>query len=276
MSLFDDMLGHEESLFQNPGVLDQDYLPKILPHREGEMEQIASAVKEIPGGGRNLLIYGESGLGKTACIRHVFRELRLKSDDYLPLYINVWKKDTFGKIVSKLCDELEIIQRKRPVEKLWDAVLKKIDNWEGVALALDEIDKAEEEFLYKFLEDLSHKSIFLATTQRNWTASLDQRIRSRLAPTTLRFEPYSRDEVEDILEQRKEHAFVPDVWSEEAFQSVVSACYDQEDLRFGISLLKKAALQAEEEASRKIEEEHVKEVLETKIEEGDETLDKYI
>ena len=95
-----------KGLFKNENALTYEFLPKILPYRENEQQEIARAIKPVMDGrdGRNLLIYGPPGIGKTAATRAVLRELEEKSDIY-PLYINCWKHNTSYKTVIELCHQ---------------------------------------------------------------------------------------------------------------------------------------------------------------------------
>lgn len=276
MAMFDDMLGHGESLFKNPGVLEETYLPRLLPYRENKQKFLANSIKKVERGGTNVLIYGSPGIGKTASVRYVFRELKMERDDVLPIYINTWENDNFTKIVHHICNELGMKPMGRNAERLWDIILDKVKDYKGVALAFDEVDMAgKASFLYNFLEDLDYKTIFLITTNRDWYSRVDNRIRSRLNPEYLEYEAYNYEETRGILEKRRNHAFVQGVWEEEAFEEVVSRCHDKEDIRFGLSLMKKVGNRAEDDASKKIALEHVKSVLDNEEERDGKSLESF-
>ena len=70
MSLFKGMLGSEESLFLNPVALDYDFMPKLIPYREQEQKHIATCIKPLfqQRSGRNLIITGPPGIGKTVAV----------------------------------------------------------------------------------------------------------------------------------------------------------------------------------------------------------------
>ncbi|MBU0461012.1 MAG: cell division control protein 6, partial [Nanoarchaeota archaeon] len=77
MSLFKDMLKGDESLFRNEIALDYDFLPKLLPYRENEQRHLATCIAPLLNGrnGKNLFIFGAPGIGKTAAMKFVFRDL---------------------------------------------------------------------------------------------------------------------------------------------------------------------------------------------------------
>ena len=106
MGVFDDMLKDGESLFKNPVALSFDYIPKLIPYREDHQFKIAGCVKPLfqQRNGRNIIIIGKPGVGKTVACRHVLNELEEKTDEIIPLYINCWKQNTSYKVFVELCE----------------------------------------------------------------------------------------------------------------------------------------------------------------------------
>ncbi len=66
MGTFDKILSHGESLIKNENALDFDFIPKLIPHRDREQEQIAQAIKPLfmKRTGRNLFIHGSRRASK--------------------------------------------------------------------------------------------------------------------------------------------------------------------------------------------------------------------
>ena len=122
-----------------------------------------------------------------------------------------------------------------------------------MVFCFDEVDKLEEQgILYSIIEEVYKKTIFLITNEKDWLAKLDQRIRSRMIPEVLEFEPYNYDETKGILEQRKETAFVQNIWNEEAFEKIVEKTAELRDIRIGLFLLRESGNAAESKSSRYI------------------------
>jgi len=82
MSLFDDILKSDESIFKNPIALEFDYTPKEIPYRENEQHYIADCIKPLfmQRNGRNLLIFGGAGIGKSLAVKKIIEELSEKSN----------------------------------------------------------------------------------------------------------------------------------------------------------------------------------------------------
>ena len=163
MSLFKDMLRGGETLFRDTVVLDYDFQPKILKHRENEQMNFAKAIRPLLQGhnGRNLFVYGAPGIGKTLACKNVIRELEEETDEITPIYINCWKDNTTFKIFYKICEVLgyKFLVNKKTTD-LFELIKAKVNKSSAVFI-FDEIDKLEDmDFLYTILEDIYRKSIF--------------------------------------------------------------------------------------------------------------------
>ena len=254
------MLRDNESVFVDPIALSYDYLPKLVPFRETEQKRVAACIKPLFSrtSGRNILVYGLPGVGKTVAVRHVLNEIEEHTEEILPLYINCWKKNTSYKILLEICGlaGYKFVHNKTTQDLF--SVLKEKLNKSSVVFCFDEVDKLEDtDFLYFILEDIYRASIILITNYKNWLAALDERIKSRLTPELLEFRPYADHEIHEVLKQRLQYAFVSGVWQDDAFLLAVQRTTECEDVRAGLYLLKEAGLCAEEASSKKITLEHV-------------------
>ncbi|MBB6647261.1 AAA family ATPase [Halobellus ruber] len=108
--LFDDLLSGEP-IFENKEVLRPSYTPHELPHRNEQINQMAtilvSALRgETPS---NILIYGKTGTGKTASAKFVSQELESTSKKYdVPCeveYINCEVTDTQYRVLAQLANK---------------------------------------------------------------------------------------------------------------------------------------------------------------------------
>ncbi|NIM46722.1 MAG: AAA family ATPase [Candidatus Aenigmarchaeota archaeon] len=254
-----------DSIFINTETLEQTYLPRLLPYREEQHKYLAECIKPLFNrrSGTNLLVIGPPGIGKTVCVRFVLRKLMEETENIMPIYINCWKRDTSPKIINEIARLMDI----RTVEKLssdelFDRIILRFNKYSGVVFAFDEIDKVKDfDFLYRILEDVPHKTIFLITNLSEWMAKMDRRLVSRLLLDRTEFKPYNFEETRGILHERRKYAFTPNIWDYDAFESVIKKTFASKDIRVGLFLMKNAGENAESRSSEKIEVKDVKKAL---------------
>ena len=264
MALFKDILHSDQTLFKNDSALDTEFIPKILPFRETQQRYVASCIKPLLQGrtGKNLLIFGLPGVGKTATVKYMFRELEGETDDVIPIYINCWQKNTTFKIIVTICEELGYnLTHNKNTEELFE-IVKNMVNKKSAVFCFDEIDKIEDfDFLYFLIESVYKKTILLVTNYKEWLVKLDERIRSRLGADNIEFKPYNLKETKEILKQRVNYAFYSNVVDSPALEVISKKTFDTQDIRTGLHLLREAGLAAEDESSKKINVEHANKAL---------------
>ena len=81
--LFDNLLSGKP-VFANKEVLRPSYTPDQLPHRERQINDIATILVSALRGDTpsNILVYGKTGTGKTASAKYVSQELETTSQSY--------------------------------------------------------------------------------------------------------------------------------------------------------------------------------------------------
>ncbi len=264
MSLFKDMLKSDETLFKNEIALDFDFIPKLMPYREQQQRYTASCIAPLlqERNGKNLFIFGPPGIGKTAAIKWVFRDLEEETDDVIPIYINCWQKNTTYKIILEICDILGYkFTHNKKTDELFK-IIKDMLNKKAAVFCFDEADKLDDtDLIYMLLEDIYKCSIFMITNFKDYILDIDDRIKSRLTPETLEFKQYSDKETEGIIKERIKYAFHEGIWSDEALKIIVDKTSKLKDIRSGLHLLKESGLAAEDTSSKKILEEHAKKAV---------------
>ena len=163
--LFDDLL-EGEPIFENKEVLRPSYTPHKLPHREEQINNMATILVTALRGDTpsNILIYGKTGTGKTASAKFVSEELENTSQKYeVPCevqYINCEVTDTQYRVLAQLANKFiekneAVIDRKldaladlreRATDAAAETVLADSDpEGEGPFASVEELDDRIEE-----------------------------------------------------------------------------------------------------------------------------------
>lgn len=262
--MFKDMLGADQTLFRNTVALDYDFIPKLVPYRENEQKIIANCIKPLfmDSNGRNLLLYGPPGVGKTVATKHILKELEDETDDIIPIFINCWQKNSSYKVLAEICEQMDyMLTHNKKTDELF-SIVKNMVNKKSAVFVFDEADKLEDlDVLYFILEEIFKKTIILITNHKEIVLEFDDRIKSRLMAQPLEFKQYNEFETRGIMKERVEYAFVPNVWDDDAFEKAVSKAHEISDIRTGLFLLKEAGHAAEDESSKKIGTEHISSAL---------------
>ncbi|ERH02640.1 MAG: orc1/cdc6 family replication initiation protein [Halonotius sp. J07HN6] len=142
--LFDDLLSGEP-IFEKKEVLRPSYTPGELPHRNDQINQMATVLVSALRGDTpsNILIYGKTGTGKTASAKYVSNELESTSQKYdVPCeveYINCEVTDTQYRVLAQLANKFIeknqalIESRIEALETVRDELAGETDSTDGPA-----------------------------------------------------------------------------------------------------------------------------------------------
>ncbi len=260
-------------------ILRPSYIPEKLPHREKQIDQLASILATALRGERpsNVLIFGKTGTGKTAVIKYLGNEIS-KADEWKRvyfLYMNCEIVDTPYAVLQNVGNRfVKDFDERIPftgwsTERVYNILREKIDEEKRVVvIVLDEIDKlvykSGDDVLYhlsKINDDLEKAKISLIglSNDLKFTEFLDPRVKSRLSDEKMVFPPYNANELRDILHQRAKLAFEDGV-IDDGVVSLCAALAAQEhgDARRALDLLRVAAELVERSGSDRITEHHVR------------------
>ncbi|MBI2105387.1 AAA family ATPase [Candidatus Woesearchaeota archaeon] len=265
MSLFKNYSKDSESIFKNEIALDPSFTPRgKIEFRENENQYIADCIKPLlhRRNGKNLIIFGPPGIGKTLACKKVKEALEEETNEISVFYINLWKKNTQHKITLELCEQLDYkFTHNKSSEELLRIVKQKI-NQNSAVFIFDEADKAESlELLYQLTEDIYRKTIIMITNDKNWIYKLDPRLKSRIMPDSLEFRPYKKDEIKSILKSRVQLAFNQSIIEQKAMELIIDKTEEATDIRIGLFLLRESAFIAESSSSKQIKNEHVEKAI---------------
>jgi cell division control protein 6 len=254
------------SLLINPAILEQTFLPRKLLFREEQHQFLADCIKPLfeRRSGTNLIITGPPGIGKTASVKYMFRELIEKTDNIMPIYVNCWKRDTTPKIINEIARKMNLkLIEKMASDEIFDRLMEKFSKFDGIVFAFDEFDKVKDfDFLYRILEDVPYKTILLITNISDIVTKMDRRLMSRLLLERVNFKPYNFNETKSILHERQQYSFSPDSWDYDAFETIIRKTYDARDIRTGLFLMKAAGEIATKRDAPKINADDVNKSIE--------------
>jgi len=270
----------ENNLFKDKRVLQVNYTPDTIPHRNEQIESVASILAPSLRGDRvsNLFIYGKTGTGKTLSVQHVANELskRIKqaNTDVLKIvYVNCKLKkiaDTEYRILAEIINNLggSVPITGLPTDAVYNKFVELIDDKrQMVLLILDEVDQAvkkiSDSFLYtltRLNSDLKNAQIGIIGISNSLTFmdNIDPRVRSSLGEEELVFPPYNALQLQDILKERSKEAFVEGVLQEGVISKCAAyAAREHGDARRALDLLRVAGELAERENCKRIELRHI-------------------
>ena len=261
------------------------YMPNILPHRDTEINNLASILvpalrEETPS---NVFIYGKTGTGKTAVTKFIGKELLKKGESTGKkvnfIYINCEVVDTQYRLLQNIANHFIGEWSERipftgwPTDEVFAKLKQMIEKQGGVVvIILDEVDKLKgDEALYnlsRINSDLKNAKVSIVglSNDLKFTEFLDPRVKSSLGEENMIFPPYDAGELQDILRQRIQIALKPGCIDEDVVP-LCSALAAQEhgDARRALDLLRMSAELAERGKSPRITKKHVK-MAQNKIE----------
>lgn len=261
IELFDNS-SSTKGVLRSETYLDTGHQPEEPVGRDTEINRIADAIAPItrrqkPG---NLLIHGPAGVGKTTCVKHVLRHLE-EETRARSVYINCWQYNTRSSLLTQLLIELgyPAPRKGKPVDELLSKIREWLNKNRGVAIALDEFDQLEDrtEIIYD-LEMLNSDSqntlgLLMISNKPPEEVQMDPRSRSRLNCQTVKFEAYTVDKLEAILNKRVEQAFRAGTVPDDVPRQIAETVADQPgDCREALEMLLRAGRKADRDGQSEV------------------------
>jgi cell division control protein 6 len=270
--IFDSFI--RETIFKNKLILQSNYKPENIPHREKEIKVIASIIApslrlEKPS---NLFVYGKTGTGKTLSVLFVINQLlrraKKQNIELLIPYVNCKLKkvaDTEYRILAELIKKMgsEVPATGLPTDQVYHKFIDLIDSKKQlVIIVLDEIDhavkKIGDNFLYTFTRinsELTKSQVAIIGISNDLTFldNIDPRVRSSLSEEEMVFSPYDALQLQDILKERTKEAFKPGTIGNEVIEKCAAyAAREHGDARRALDLLRIAGELVERSGKKKI------------------------
>jgi archaeal cell division control protein 6 len=268
-----DILMGDETLFRDVEAFNPDYIPERLLHRDSQMEALAMCIRPALRGGKpkNAVVLGAPATGKTTALRKIFQIVEETSDKLYCVYVNCQISTTRFNIFS---DIYEHLMGHRPPEtgipfsRIYGEIMKKLVQEEkALMVALDDVNhlfysKNANQVFYDILR--AHEvfkgartGLFAIISDIEFRFMLDKNVSSIFIPKEVVFNPYTSEEMRDILRERVKVGFYPEVISEEVLGRISDLAYSTGDMRLGIDILSTSGDLAEAEASKTIQIKHL-------------------
>ena len=273
------------ALIKDRRTLTIDYVPQKLPFRDKESTSIAQTLSVAFKHGRpsNLLIFGKPGTGKTAVIKNVVDRLINKAKELnihimVPI-VNGKSANTSYKVLYEIAEAMGINQEQKKLQvhftglsmgEATDRILDyiKLKNLK-VILVIDEIDslidRNGDDILYNFTranERISSDqfiSLIGISNSLTFKDKLDPRVRSSLSEEELVFNPYTIEQLKQILIDRCKLAFHNDTVPLGTINLCAAmAGKETGDARKAIDLLRVAAEIAERKGINTVQESYIR------------------
>jgi cell division control protein 6 len=241
----------------------------------------------------NILIYGKTGTGKTACVRYVGAELEDASLHMGTIcrvvHINCEQIDTQYRVLAQISKSLigedasssdkvrtHIPMTGWPTDQVYQELKNQLEAEGGVLIiVLDEIDKlvkkSGDETLYNLTRingDLKESKVSMIgiSNDLSFKDFLDPRVLSSLSEEELVFPPYNAPQLCDILQQRADIAFMENALDDGVIPLCAAlAAQEHGDARRALDLLRVSGELADREEAERVSESHVK-MAQAKIE----------
>ncbi len=273
----EDILLHDETIFKNINAFDPDYLPENYKYRDSQMEALAICIRPALKKGRpvNAVVLGSCATGKTTAIKKIFEMVERNSEKVVCCYINCQLNTTrfgiFSQIYQKIFGHYPP-ETGVPFSRIYQKIMQHmVSENKALVVALDDVNylfhsKNANKIFYDILR--AHEAfpgartgVFAILSDIEFRYALDKNVNSVFIPQEIIFQPYSREELFSILEERTKMGFYPEVISDQILEEIVEKTLESGDLRVGIDLLRVCGNLAESEASRTIEGKHLEEAL---------------
>ncbi len=264
-------------IFETQEPFNEEFIPEKIFERDEVFAKYTRYLQDIVDGfgPRNIFIYGDSGLGKTAVTGKMMEFLKYETKqrdiELTILSVNCNKYNSNYAVIRQLANDLNPDSNYRQGTHqvdLWDAIYTKMDEIGGeFLLILDEIDQlgTEDELLYDFprarsMGEIENARVGVIGISNNYLYrdNLRTRVKSTLCESEIEFNPYNANQLNTILQYYADISFADGVLTD----NVVPLCaaitaQETGDARMGLDLLQTAGSIARDDDANKVTDEHV-------------------
>ena len=235
----------DKSVIQDARVLQDDFIPKEVKHRDPEVNRISDALAPITDGdsGETTFLLGPTGVGKTCLAQFVTERLREQVLDLQTCYVNCWEDynryRTLYRVLDAVTSTHDIHRQSTPQDVLLNR-LRELDDAPYVVI-LDEVDQLQDTKALYDLYSIPHITMVLVANREDALfAGFGDRLRSRLQSSIrVRLAAYRSDALVAILRDRVRWGLSDDSIGTGVLDQVADAAAG--DARVAIGTLRRAA-----------------------------------
>jgi len=282
-----EIFANKPKIIKDETVFEPTFMPENLVHRDDEISIVANHFKSIVSksakiSGKQVIIQGPVGIGKTVVAKHFGLTLEkhcLSTSDeniakILYFHMNCRRQRSWYLILTSILRQLvpAFPVRGFSVDELLTFLAHIItERNQGLLICLDEIDYLLSEskgldVLYSLIRHhegidhgkKAHISLICVTRNPHFQSLLDPALLSSLSQCFIVFDPYTIDQLFDILLQRAKQGLYESTYSKEVIKTMASLAINSGDARYAIELLWRSAKVAEQENSSTINFEHIR------------------
>ncbi len=239
-------------------VFDEDFIPDRIRFRESQMDRIAMNFSPAEFGSRatNTICLGTPATGKTTVVKYLLNQLQNAKYAYVNCQISKTKQQIFFKIFDSVVGFYP--QRGVSLQKVISETLKKLSS--PLIVVLDDAQFAEDRVIEETIISIlkAHEvvsgvktSVVVIATDPKYIHRFSPDLLSIFHPDEVYFPPYGEEEIRQILLDRVRMSYLN--FERDAFEEVVRETFNYADLRYGLSLMKQAAIVAWREGKERID-----------------------
>ncbi len=247
MSIFEEIMDSDSSVFKNQEIFNINYFPEIIQCRDNELKSILINIKPLLTNNKalNTIIMGNTSTGKTTVIKHAMMEIE-QYTDIKTCYLNCNIHGTARKCYFQI---YKVLFGYPPAdyistEVLQEQIMEKLEE-ESFILVIDDMNHLPKADSNKLINELFRANEFyhvnialiIVVTGMSFKYSLEKNARAVLQCNEVEFKDYTVDEIYNILVYRCELGFKNGVITKEQIRKISVIAHTYHDLRWALTML---------------------------------------